>query len=101
MNANDSDFITHDIGKKDELQQNVKKILGKENLKVNETKAEETVLENKKKGPEYSCYMQGELKLRIMKNDIKIWSLPGVAEDIERKKQLATAALNKIRQYLD
>ena len=81
MNANNSNFITHDIGKKDELQQNVKKILEKESLKVNETKTEETVLE--RKGPEYSCYMEGELKLRIKKIDIKNCQ-PGVAEDIER-----------------
>ena len=47
MYADDSDFITQDIGKKDELQHNVKRILGKENLKVNETKTEETVLEKK------------------------------------------------------
>ena len=101
--ADDADFTTQELEKKDNLQKNIKSILSRENLKVNETKTEETVLERKKKVQKYSCEIKDDLKMNIKRNEIESWrttkklgSLLGVREDINRRKQLATVALNKI-----
>ena len=81
---------------------NVRKILLKANLKVNESKTDETVLERKNKGDRFSSKISGELKLTLTKetekwrNTKKLGSLIGVSEDIRRRKQLSTAALIKM-----
>ena len=89
--------------RKEILQKNVKQILEKENLKVNETKTEETILERKNKSISYTCDKSEEMKITIRKNETEKWrttkklgSLLGVTEDINRRKHLATAALIKI-----
>ena len=101
--ADDVDFIAHEVKRKENLQSKVKTILLKENLKVNETKTEETILERKNKGDHYICDNLSETKLIIKKNETEEWrktkklgSLLGVTEDINRRKQLATAALIKM-----
>ena len=98
-----ADFITQELEKKEKLQNNIKNTLQKENLKVNETKTEETILERKRKVPGYSCELQEDLKMIIKKDETENWMttkklgpLLGVTEDINRRKQLATAALNKM-----
>ena len=98
--ADDADFIAQDLKRKEKLQNNIKRILLKENLKVNETKTEETILERKNKGENYSCDNSGDMKLTFKKNETENWrttkklgSLLGVTEDINRRKQLATYAL--------
>ena len=101
--ADDADFITQELEKKEKLQNNIKNTLQKENLKVNETKTEETMTERKRKVQGYSCELQDDLKMIIKKDETENWrttkklgSLLGVTEDINRRKQLATAALNKM-----
>ena len=101
--ADDADFITQELEKKEQLQNNIKNTLQKENLEVNETKTEETTIERKKTVQGYSCELKDDLKT-ITKNDEtenwrttkKLGSLLGVTEDINQRKQLATAALNKM-----
>ena len=84
------------------MKNNVKEILLRANLKVNESKTDETVLERKNKGERYSSKQSGDLKLTFTKeiekwrNTKKLGSLIGVSEDIRRRKQLATAALTKM-----
>ena len=46
--ADDVDFISEDVNNQVKVKSKVKDILLEENLKVNETKTEETVLERKK-----------------------------------------------------
>ena len=102
--ADDVDFITTNKNTKERLQHNIKYILEEENLKVNEDKTEKTILERKIKSNTHTCVRKEDLKISIKKNDIeerwrstkKLGSLLGESEDITRRKQLATAALNKI-----
>ena len=100
--ADDADFITMILERKERLKNNVKEILLRANLKVNESKTDETVLERKNKGERYSSKQSGDLKLTFTKeiekwrNTKKLGSLIGVSEDIRRRKQLATAALVKM-----
>ena len=100
--ADDADFITMILERKERLKNNVKEILLRANLKVNESKTDETVLERKNKGERYSSKQSGDLKLTLTKeiekwrNTKKLGSLIGVSEDIRRRKQLATAALVKM-----
>ena len=89
--------------RKKSYKKEIKNILQKENLKVNETKTEETIIERKNKAQGYSCEPRDDLKMVIKKNETEYWrttkklgSLLGVTEDINRRKQLATAALNKM-----
>ena len=89
------------LEKKELLKTNVREILLQADLKVNETKTEETILERKSKNA-YSCTKTGKMKLKLKKeieewrNTKKLGSLIGVTEDIKRRKQLAAAALNKM-----
>jgi hypothetical protein len=48
--ADDADFITMILERKERLKKNVREIVLRENLKVNETKTDETLLERKSKG---------------------------------------------------
>ena len=70
---------------------------------MNETKTEETIIERKRKVQGYSCQLQNDLKMIIKKDETENWrtikklgSLQGFTEDTNRRKQLATAALNKM-----
>ena len=102
--ADDADFIAEEETRKQALLENMTEVLGRANLKVNETKTEQTTLERKNKG---ICYKIAEkkdddMKLKLVK-EVETWrtvkklgSLLGVTEDINRRKQLAMAALNKM-----
>ena len=99
--AYDADFITMILERKELLKANVREILLKADLKVNETKTEETTLERIRKNA-HSCKRTGEMKLKRKKeieewrNTKKLGSLIGTSEDIKRRKQLVSAALNKM-----
>ena len=98
------DFITTEKEKQHNLSKYVKEILLEENLKVNESKTEETILERKIKVP-YRCERTEGINLKITKLDNeekwrtvkKLGSLLGDIEDVCRRKQLSIAALNKLQ----
>ena len=96
--AYDADFITMILERKELLKANMREILLKADLKVNETKTEETTLERIRKNA-HSCKRTGEMKLKRKKeieewrNTKKLGSLIGTSEDIKRRKQIASAAL--------
>ena len=98
----DADFITMILKRKERLKSSVKEILLRANLKANESKTEETVLERKNKGERCISIISGGLKLTLTedteewRNTKKLGSMIGVSEDIRRRKQLATAALIKM-----
>ena len=102
--ADDVDFITTEKEKQHNLSKYVKEILLEENLKVNESKTEETILERKIKVP-YRCERTEGINLKITKLDNeekwrtvnKLGSLLGDIEDVCRRKQLSIAALNKLQ----
>ena len=80
--ADDCDFITEIKKKKDVQLQKCKLVLTKFNLKVNESKTEETVIERKTK--------REDEKWRDI---IKLGSKIGDKEDIKRRKELANTAM--------
>ena len=80
--ADDCDFITEIKKKKDAQLQKCKVVLTKFNLKVNESKTEETVIERKTK--------REDEKWRDI---IKLGSKVGDKEDIKRRKELANTAM--------
>ena len=81
----------------------IKDILLEENLKVNESKTEETTLEKKIKDP-FRCEKTQGINLKITKQDCEErWMtvknpglLLGDAEDVSRRKQLSIFALNNL-----
>ena len=101
--ADDADFITTDKQKQEDLKSHIKDILLEDNLKVNESKTEETTLERKIKVP-YRCEKTQGINLKIIKQDCeerwrtvkKLGSLLGDVEDVSRRKQLAIVAMNKL-----
>ena len=103
--ADDADFIDDNEEKrKRELIHKMVQVLGKANLKVNETKTEFTTLERKKKGNIFKVKNTTDngMKITLTKESEswrtvkKLGSLLGVTEDINRRKQLSMAALYKI-----
>ena len=103
--ADDADFIDVEEGKrKEQLVKHMKPVLGKANLKVNETKTEYTTLERKKKGNWFKVSKRSNsgMKMTLSKEAEKwrtvkkLGSLLGVTEDINRRKQLSMVALHKM-----
>ena len=103
--ADDADFIDVEEGKrKEQLVKHMKPVLGKANLKVNETKTEYTTLERKKKGNWFKVSKRSNsgMKMTLSKEAekwrtvMKLGSLLGVTEDINRRKQLSMVALHKM-----
>ena len=82
--ADDYDNITDNITKRNKFKENIKEILEKDNLFVNETKTEYTTLKRQKKTDE------------SWRNCIKLGSKLGDAEDIINRKQLSMNSLNKL-----
>ena len=82
----------------------MKPVLGKANLKVNETKTEHTTLERKKKGNQFKVSKKSDsgMKMTLTKETEKwrtvkkLGSLLGVTEDINRRKQLSMVALQNM-----
>ena len=102
--ADDVDFITTEKQNQYHLSKYVQEILLEDNLKVNESKTEETTLERKIKAP-YRYERTEGINLKITKQDNeekwrtvkKLGSLLGDKEDVCRRKQLSIAALNKLQ----
>ena len=103
--ADDADFIDEEEEiRKQELVRTMVPVLGKANLKVNESKTEFTTLERKKKkGNNYKFTKQSESDKLTLTRESEKWrtvrklgSLLGVTEDINRRKQLSMAALHKM-----
>ena len=65
--ADDYDYITKDLNKNNRFIKIVKDILVVDNLKVNETKTENTKYERNDKKDEYVCKQTEDLKLCITK----------------------------------
>ena len=84
--ADDADFLTEDLHIKKIIEDKAAPILQKGNLNVNTTKTEHTILKRGNKRNE---------KWRKTK---KLGSLLGDAEDISRRKQLSTVALNNMNK---
>ena len=82
--ADDADFIADSKEKRDRIINTAPNILKKHNLKVNATKTEHTILKRSEK-----CNEE-------WRSTRKLGSLLGDAEDIVRRKQLASGALNKL-----
>ena len=101
--ADDADFISDDINQQGKLKLNVKDILLEENLKVNETKTEETVLERISK-VKFKCKQTDGINLTVVKQDYeekwravkKLGSLIRDSEDLSRRKQLSIVSLNNL-----
>ena len=84
--ADDHDHITtHEI-QHDNFNRIFSDILKKDNLKVNITKTEHTTIE------------RGDNNTELWRNVKKLGSLLGDKEDIERRKQLAIAGMNKFEK---
>ena len=81
--ADDTDFINTSVTRRNKLLSIVSATLNAENLKVNNSKTEHTILARNKN--------QEQEKWRSTK---KLGSLLGDREDIARRKQLAIAAMN-------
>ena len=86
--ADDSDFVTQDNHKNNEVQRIADPILGKHSLKVNSEKWEKTIIKRGTKKSE-----EGENEWRRTK---KLGSLLGDYEDMKRRKQLANAAMKSV-----
>ena len=82
--ADDADFITIDEQRRKRLQNIVGSTLLEDNLKVNETKTEHTII------------YRGDRNTEQWRTVKKLGSLLGDTEDITRRKQLATVAMNDL-----
>ena len=101
--ADDADFISRDENQQVLIKTRIKDILLEDNLKVNDTKTEVTVLERKSR-VKFSCEPSDGINLKITKQDHdekwrttrKLGSMLGDSEDISRRKQLSIVALHKL-----
>ena len=92
--ADDYDHLTEDYEKKMKFKGNVKEILGRYDLKVNEDKTEDTVLrrgKHDKKNKETN---------EPWRETVKLGSKLGDKEDIKRRKNLATGKMVKMKKIL-
>ena len=85
--ADDADFVTTEENTKVKLNNMVKDILSEDNLLLNETKTEHTVIER--------CEERNNERWRSVK---KLGSLLGDSEDLIRRKQLAIVANKDLNQ---
>ena len=85
--ADDADFMTNSIIKRNRIQTEIKGILEVDNLLVNETKTEITKVERKKKNEEEEAW----------RDVVKLGSKIGDKEDVSRRKQLASAKLFEMK----
>ena len=92
--ADDYDHLTEDHEKKEQFKSCVKEILGKDNLKVNEDKTEDTVLKRGKHD------RKNKNKNEPWRETIKLGSKLGDEEDIKRRKNLATGKLAQMKKVL-
>ena len=92
--ADDYDNITTEIEKKRIFKIEVKGILGEDNLLVNEDKTEDTTLRRNKHDP------KNKNKNEPWRDTVKLGSKLGDKEDIERRKQLASGKLLKMKKIL-
>ena len=81
--ADDYDHLTNKIEKKRLFKGNVKEMLGRDNLLVNEDKTEDTVLKRNKHD------RKNKLTNEPWRETIKLGSKLGDKEDIKHRKQLA------------
>ena len=84
--ADDADFISKSEPRRLQITNNAKESLAKDNLLVNETKTEHTVLKRDSKENEHWRHTK------------KLGSLLGDKEDITRRKQLAISAMRKLKK---
>ena len=90
--ADDYDNITLDQQKKRVFKENVKEILGRDNLLVNEDKTEDTVLKRNKHD------RKNKLTNEPWRDTIKLGSKLGDKEDIARRKQLSRVKLIQMKK---
>ena len=92
--ADDYDHVTEKIEKKRVFKGNVKEILERDNLLVNEDKTEDTILRRNKHD------RKNKLTNEPWRDTIKLGSKLGDREDIERRKQLARVKLIQMKKIL-
>ena len=92
--ADDYDNITTELQKKEIFKLNVKEILGRDNLLVNEDKTEESVLRRNKHD------RKNKQKNEPWRDVIKLGSKLGDQEDIQRRKQLSNVKLVQMKKIL-
>ena len=81
--ADDCDFITENFKKKQTTYKKAKEILTEYNLLINDEKTENTIVKRERK-----------VEDEAWRNVIKLGSKLGDREDIKRRKELATTAMN-------
>ena len=84
--ADDCDFLTLNETIKEKTVEKVSEVLGRHNLLVNDEKTEHVVLK------------RGDRNTELWRNVKKLGSLLGDKEDICRRKQLASIAMNKSKK---
>ena len=92
--ADDYDSITTNLEQKEKFKSNVKEILDRDNLLVNEDKTEDTVLRRGKHD------RKNKQKNEPWRDTIKLGSKLGDPEDITRRKQLSNAKLIQMKKIL-
>ena len=86
IHTDEGDFITDDPKEKEELNNIVTETLMKENLKVNDSKTEHTIIK------------RGNREEEEWRTTKKLGSLLGDSEDIVARKQRATAAMTRMEK---
>ena len=84
--ADDTDFISNNIEKKELIMKAVEKVFPERNLKINQDKTEQTEME------------RGNRNTESWRNIKKVGSLLGDSEDIIRRKQLAITSMNSLQK---
>ena len=92
--ADDYDNITTEVEKKRIFKSKVKGILDEVNLLVNEDETEDTTLRRNKHDP------KNKNKNEPWRDTVKLGSKLGDKEDIERRKQIASGKLLKMKKIL-
>ena len=92
--ADDYDYVTTDIYKQNRFLNKAPDILRGHNLKVNNDKTEQTELRRQKHDK------KNKLTNEPWRETVKLGSKLGDREDMKKRRQLATGAMNKIDQIL-
>ena len=82
--ADDADFLTTSEEEKNTITEKIGEILLRDNLKVNNSKTEQTEI------------FRGERNTEQWMTVKKLGSLLGDTEDIQRRKQLSIASMNRL-----
>ena len=92
--ADDYDHLTLDERKQKKFNDNAPNILRQHNLDVNETKTEKTILQRRKHD------QKNKTTNEPWRETVKLGSKLGDREDMKKRRQLATGAMNKMEAIL-